>query len=76
MMSDDRKIRRKHDAVQGAMELGPRSLALLRRMCLALEMLANNGQRIPDLGKPYEDDTIAWPDPDLNTTDRAAAPTE
>ena len=51
---------RKHDAVQGAYELGPRSLALLRRMVRALEALVD--QEIADPGKTFEDDTITWPE--------------
>lgn len=42
------------------MELGPRSLALLRRILMALEEIA--GEQMPDPGKQYEDETVTWPD--------------
>ena len=44
------------DKVQGAMELGPRSMALLRRICVALEQMANDGEQLPDPGKTSEID--------------------
>lgn len=50
----------KRDAVSGAVELGPRSLALLRRIALALEVLV--GDQVPDPGKASEDESITWPD--------------
>ena len=53
--------KKKNDGVQGAFELGPRSMALLRRILLALEQQAG-GDRVPDLGKQYEDDEETWPE--------------
>lgn len=50
------------DDVQGAYELGPRSLALLRRILVGIETLA--GGKIADPGKEYEDETITWPTDD------------
>ena len=44
------------DKVQGAFELGPRSLALLRRLVLALEQLVDE---VPDPGKDSEQDAQA-----------------
>jgi hypothetical protein len=43
-----------NDRAGGTMELGPRSMALLRRILLALETIA--GHEVPDLGRQYEDD--------------------
>ncbi len=40
--------------VTGTVELGPRSMALLRRMVKALEIIAD--QDVPDPGKPSETD--------------------
>ncbi len=51
-----RRNHAKEDAVQGAVELGPRSLALLRRILTCLEILANNGNQVPDPGKNEEID--------------------
>ena len=45
------------DKVQGAYELGPRSMALLRRLVLAVETLI--GERVEDPGKDTEDDAQA-----------------
>ncbi len=53
--------KRIRDGVQGSVELGPRSLALLRRICRALEMLVD--EQVPDPGKQSEqDDSADWPD--------------
>lgn len=35
-------------------ELGPRSLALLRRLVAALEVVANDSEQLPDPGKASE----------------------
>ena len=35
-------------------ELGPRSLALLRRIEMALEVLVNEGKQLPDPGEDSE----------------------
>ena len=43
-----------------AWALGPRSLALLRRICFALETLVE--ERVPDLGRTYEDPEETWPE--------------
>ena len=51
---------RRHDRVTTAVELGPRSLALLRRIVAAPEILV--GSEIEDPGKSYEDETVTWPD--------------
>ena len=48
----------KNDNVQGAVELGPRSLALLRRILVGLEEMV--GHPIEDPGKPYEDGSLDW----------------
>jgi hypothetical protein len=48
----------KNDNVQGAVELGPRSLALLRRLLVGLEEMI--GHPIDDPGKPYEDGSLDW----------------
>ncbi len=53
-------IERKSDRVRGAYELGPRSLALLRRILKALETLIDD--EVPDPGKASEDETITWPE--------------
>jgi hypothetical protein len=45
------------DRVGGTVELGPRSLALLRRIELALELLID--QVVPDTGEASEDDAEA-----------------
>lgn len=58
-MPEPRKLR-KRDDVQGAVELGPRSLALLRRILLALETQLET--TVPDPGKEYEDDNETWPE--------------
>ncbi len=47
--------RRKRSGVQGAMELGPRSLALLRRIELALELLVGHTIEDPGQGSENED---------------------
>lgn len=51
------------DKVQGSVELGPRSLALLRRICAALEALADMDGEDP--GRAFEtieteDGTVAY----------------
>lgn len=51
---------RRSDRVTTSVELGPRSLALLRRIVAGLEQL--NGGTIPDPGKGTEDETIDWPE--------------
>lgn len=48
-----------NDRASGTVELGPRSLALLRRMLLCLEKLAD--MRTADPGKQFEDDAAQWP---------------
>jgi hypothetical protein len=50
---------RKRDSVQGAVELGPRSMALLRRILLALEALSGP---TADPGKQHEDEEVEWPE--------------
>lgn len=49
---------KKRDSVTGAVELGPRSLALLRRILVALEAMAG---KTSDPGKQYEDEDETWP---------------
>lgn len=49
---------RRNDRVQGAVELGPRSLALLRRLVAAMEEVL--GHSVEDPGKPYEDGSLDW----------------
>ena len=53
-------IEHKTDRVQGAVELGPRSLSLLRRIVLGLEEILDH--QIEDPGKEYEDDSQEWPE--------------
>lgn len=48
----------RRDNVQGAVELGPRSLALLRRLVAGLEETL--GHAIEDPGKTSEDGSIDW----------------
>jgi hypothetical protein len=50
----------KNDRVSTAVELGPRALALLRRICRALEILADD--EVADPGKRFEDNDQLWPD--------------
>ena len=52
-----RNLRKSHE-VQGAIELGPRSLALLRRIVMALEKLAETEGG--DLGDAFESDDVTW----------------
>lgn len=47
-----------NDRATSTVELGPRSLALLRRMCLALETLTEH--QYPDPGKQFEDDAAQF----------------
>lgn len=58
-MAQDSNVKRR-DGVQGAVELGPRSLALLRRMVQLLEQIADSDA--PDPGKATEDDSVTWPE--------------
>lgn len=52
---------RRCDRVTGAVELGPRSLALLRRMVACLEDIIDGP--MPDPGKESEgENTETWPD--------------
>ena len=51
---------RKHDKIQGVFELGPRSLALLRRMVFLLEAMADAEGADP--GKASESGDVTWPE--------------
>lgn len=52
---------RRRDSVQGAFELGPRSMALLRRLVFLMEQAFNEGVSVPDPGKDTEDEDVTWP---------------